>query len=248
MSDSQPSHGRFRNPRAQHNFIGRTCSIVGVGSYLPERILTNADLEKMVETSDDWITSRTGIKERRIAAEGETTSDLAAAAARRALENAGVTAAEIDLIIVATVTPDMVFPATACLVQAEIGATRAWGFDLSAACSGFLFALSTGATFITSGKHKKVLVIGADKMSSIVDYTDRTTCVLFGDGAGAVLLEADTEGYGIVDSVEYTDGSNSAALCMAAGGSLHPASHETVDARQHFVYQDGKTVFKYAVT
>ncbi|MEZ4700540.1 MAG: beta-ketoacyl-ACP synthase III [Rhodothermales bacterium] len=223
-------------------------AITAVGHYLPSYRLTNAELEKMVDTTDEWIRTRTGIRERRILKEeGKATAFMAAEAAREALQKRGIGAEEIDLIIVATVTPDMVFPATACLVQAQIGATRAWGFDLSAACSGFLFALSTGASFITSGRHKKVLVIGADKMSSIVDYTDRTTCVLFGDGAGAVLLEADTEGYGIVDTIEYTDGSNSAALCMPAGGSLKPASHDTVDARLHYAYQDGKTVFKYAV-
>lgn len=224
-------------------------AITAVGHYLPSYRLTNAELERMVDTTDDWIVSRTGIRERRILKEeGKATAFMASEAALEALRKRGILADEVELIIVATVTPDMVFPATACLVQAQIGASKAWGFDLSAACSGFLFALSTGASFITSGKHKKVLVIGADKMSSIVDYTDRTTCVLFGDGAGAVLLEADTEGYGVLDSIEYTDGSNSSALCMVAGGSLHPASHETVDARQHYAYQDGKTVFKYAVT
>lgn len=224
-------------------------AITAVGHYLPSYRLTNAELERMVDTTDDWIVSRTGIRERRILKEeGKATAFMASEAALEALRKRGILADEVELIIVATVTPDMVFPATACLVQAQIGASKAWGFDLSAACSGFLFALSTGASFITSGKHKKVLVIGADKMSSIVDYTDRTTCVLFGDGAGAVLLEADAEGYGVLDSIEYTDGSNSSALCMVAGGSLHPASHETVDARQHYAYQDGKTVFKYAVT
>ncbi len=224
-------------------------AITAVGHYLPSYRLTNAELERMVDTTDDWIVSRTGIRERRILKEeGKATAFMASEAAREALRKRGITAEEVDLIIVATVTPDMVFPATACLVQAQIGASKAWGFDLSAACSGFLFALSTGASFITSGKHKRVLVIGADKMSSIVDYTDRTTCVLFGDGAGAVLLEADSEGYGVLDTIEYTDGSNSTALCMVAGGSLHPASHETVDARLHYAYQDGKTVFKYAVT
>ncbi|MDZ4699271.1 MAG: beta-ketoacyl-ACP synthase III [Rhodothermales bacterium] len=224
-------------------------AITAVGHYLPSYRLTNAELERMVDTTDEWIVSRTGIRERRILKEeGKATAFMASEAAREALRKRGITADEVELIIVATVTPDMVFPATACLVQAQIGASKAWGFDLSAACSGFLFALSAGASFITSGKHKKVLVIGADKMSSIVDYTDRTTCVLFGDGAGAVLLEADTEGYGVLDTIEYMDGSNSSALCMVAGGSLHPASHQTVDARQHYAYQDGKTVFKYAVT
>ena len=223
-------------------------AITAVGHYLPPYRLTNEELESMVDTTDEWIRTRTGITERRILKEpGKATAFMAAEAAREALDKRGITADEVDLIIVATVTPDMVFPATACLVQAEIGASRAWGFDLSAACSGVLVALATGASFICSGKHQKVLVIGADKMSSIVDDTDRTTCVLFGDAAGAVLLEADSEGYGVVDTIEYTDGSNQSALCMKGGGSLYPASHETVDARMHYVYQDGRTVFKYAV-
>lgn len=226
----------------------RHAAITAVGHFLPQDRLTNADLEKIVDTTDEWIRTRTGIRERRILRdEGKATAHMCSMAAMELLEKRGIDANEIDLIIVATVTPDMVFPATACLVQATIGASKAWGFDLSAACSGFLYALSAGAQFIESGKHEKVLVIGADKMSSIIDYTDRTTCVLFGDGAGAVLLEPNVEGYGLQDSIEYTDGSNSNALCMQAGGSLNPASHETVDKRLHFVYQDGKTVFKYAV-
>lgn len=223
-------------------------AITAVGHYLPEERLTNADLERMVDTSDEWIRTRTGIRERRILRDPEkATSYMAAEAAKELLEKRGIDPEEIDVIIVATVTPDMLFPATACLVQTAIGATNAWGFDLSAACSGFLFALSTGARFIESGKYSKVLVIGADKMSSIIDYTDRNTCILFGDGAGAVLLEPDGKGYGIVDSVEHTDASNWELLCMPAGGSLHPPSYRTIDARMHFLKQEGKSVFKLAV-
>ena len=223
-------------------------AITAVGHYLPEQRLTNADLEKMVDTSDEWIRTRTGIRERRILSEdGKASAFMATEAARELLQKRGIEADEIDLIIVATVTPDMFFPATACLVQNALGAERAWGFDLSAACSGFLFALTTGAQFIQTGKHEKVLVIGADKMSSIVDYEDRTTCVLFGDGAGAVLLEPNADGYGILDSVEYTDGSSSQSLCMPGGGSLNPASCSSVENRMHYIYQDGKTVFKHAV-
>ncbi len=226
----------------------RSAAITAVGHFLPEYRLTNAELETIVDTNDEWIRTRTGIKERRILKDPDkATSYMATKAAEELLQKRGISAEEIDLIIVATVTPDMVFPATACLVQAQLGATNAWGYDLSAACSGFLFALSSGAQFIASGKHDKVLVIGADKMSAIIDYTDRTTCVLFGDGAGAVLLEPGEEGYGVLDSIEYTDGSNVNALCMAGGGSLHPATHESVDARLHYVHQDGKTVFKNAV-
>ena len=226
----------------------RSAAITAVGHFLPEYRLTNAELETIVDTNDEWIRTRTGIKERRILKDPDkATSYMATKAAEELLQKRGISAEEIDLIIVATVTPDMVFPATACLVQAQLGATNAWGYDLSAACSGFLFALSSGAQFIASGKHDKVLVIGADKMSAIIDYTDRTTCVLFGDGAGAVLLEPGEEGYGVLDSIEYTDGSNVNALCMAGGGSLHPATHESVDARLHYVHQDGRTVFKNAV-
>ncbi len=226
----------------------RSAAITALGHYLPEHRLTNADLEQMVDTTDEWIRTRTGIHERRILKDPDkATSFMATQAARELLGKRGLEPDEIDLIIVATVTPDMVFPATACLVQAELGATKAWGFDVSAACSGFLFALSAGAQFIETGKHDKVLVIGADKMSSIIDYTDRTTCILFGDGAGAVLLEPNAEGLGLIDSVEHTDGAGSKALCMPAGGSLMPATHETVEAHKHFVYQDGKAVFKYAV-
>ncbi|QXD13738.1 ketoacyl-ACP synthase III [Rhodocaloribacter litoris] len=223
-------------------------AITAVGHFLPEDRLTNADLEKMVDTSDEWIRTRTGIRERRILWDKDkATSYMAAEAARDLLRKRGIEPEEIDAIIVATVTPDMFFPATACLVQAAIGAKNAWGFDLSAACSGFLFALSTGARFIESGKHEKVLVIGADKMSTITDYTDRTTCVLFGDAAGAVLLEPDTEGYGLIDSIERVDGSQWDLLCMKGGGSLNPPTHETVDKKMHFLHQEGRHVFRYAV-
>lgn len=224
-------------------------AITAVGKYLPDDRLTNADLERMVDTNDEWIVSRTGIRERRILREpGKATAFMAAEAAKQCLAKRGLAPEDVDVILVATVTPDHVFPATACIVQSMIGATNAWGYDLSAACSGFLFALATGAQFIASGKHQKVLVIGADKMSAIIDYTDRNTCIIFGDGAGAVLLEPDDTGVGILDSREYTDGSNTIeSLWMKAGGSMHPASAETVVAREHFLYQDGKTVFKRAV-
>lgn len=224
-------------------------AITAVGHFLPEDRLTNQDLEQMVDTSDEWIRVRTGIRERRILRDPtKATSYMAARAAQEVLQKRGIEPEEIDLIIVATVTPDMFFPATACLVQRDIGAKRAWGFDLSAACSGFLFALATGAQFIASGQHQKVLVIGADKMSAITDYTDRRTCVLFGDAAGAVLLEPalDSE-VGIMDMSLYCDGSGAEALCMPGGGSLNPPSYKTIDAKMHFIYQDGPTVFKRAV-
>ncbi|NBB86115.1 MAG: beta-ketoacyl-ACP synthase III [Bacteroidetes bacterium] len=223
-------------------------AITAVGHFLPDKRLTNADLEQMVDTNDEWIRSRTGIIERRILDDDDkATSYMASRAAQEALDKRGVTADEVDLIIVATVTPDMLFPATACLVQDAIGASNAWGFDLSAACSGFLFALSTGASFITSGRYDKVLVIGADKMSAIIDYTDRNTCILFGDAAGAVLLEPTTDGYGLLDAHEHVDGSHEQLLCMPGGGSKMPASHESVEARAHFLKQEGRAVFKYAV-
>ena len=226
----------------------RRAAITSVGRYLPEDRLTNTELEAWVETSDEWIRTRTGISERRILRDpGKATAFMATEAARSALSKRGVDAEEVEAIIVATVTPDMVFPATATLVQANLGASNAWGFDLSAACSGFLFALSTGASLVESGRHSKVLVIGADKMSAIVDFTDRTTCVLFGDGAAAVLLEPDEEGYGVMDSIERVDGSNWSILCMTGGGSLHPATHETVDRRMHYIHQEGRHVFRYAV-
>ncbi len=223
-------------------------AITAVGRFLPEDRLTNADLEKMVDTNDEWIRSRTGIRERRILWDKDkATAYMGAEAAKDLLRKRGIGADEIEAIIVATVTPDMFFPATACLVQDAIGAKNAWGFDLSAACSGFLFALSTGASFIESGRHKKVLVIGSDKMSSITNYTDRTTCVLFGDAAAAVLLEPAEEGYGILDTILRIDGSQSDLLYMPGGGSLNPPTHETIDKKMHFLHQEGRQVFKYAV-
>lgn len=223
-------------------------AITAVGGFVPEDKLTNFDLEKMVDTSDEWIRTRTGISERRILkGEGKATSDMAVEAVLDLCKKRGITPAEIDCMIVATVTPDMVFPATANIVCDKIGAVNAWGFDLSAACSGFLFALTTGATYIESGRFKKVVVVGADKMSAIIDYTDRNTCVIFGDGAGAILLEPNTEGYGLQDSILKSDGSGRHYLNMKAGGSLHPASIETVTNREHYAFQEGKTVFKFAV-
>jgi 3-oxoacyl-[acyl-carrier-protein] synthase-3 len=222
--------------------------ITGVAAYLPPRLLTNADLEKIVQTTDEWIRERTGIRERHIVDPGVATSHMATEAARRLLEQTGTRAEEIDLIIVATVTPDMMFPATACLVQDRIGATKAWGFDLSGACSGFLYALTVGAQFVGAGTHRKVLVIGSDTMTSILDFKDRATCVLFGDAAGVVLLEpAENEGEGIIDFIHEIDGSGGMSLYMPGGGSLHPPSHETVDKRMHYVHQEGPQVFKYAV-
>lgn len=227
----------------------RRAYIRSVGRFLPERRLTNSDLEKMVNTNNEWIVSRTGIHERRILDPGRGNSYMAVRAARECLERAGVEPAEVDAIIVGTVTPDMMFPATACLVQKELGASRAWGFDLSAGCSGFIFSLSTGAQMIESGRYENVLVIGSDVMSSIIDYEDRNTCVLFGDAAGAVLLQpCPEEGYGILDFIQRIDGGGGEFLHMKAGGSLRPASHETVDKKEHYVYQEGKHVFKYAVT
>lgn len=223
-------------------------AITAVGHYLPDDRMTNADLEKLVDTSDEWIQSRTGIKERRILRDPEkATAFMATEACKMILDRRQISPEEIDTILVGTVTPDMFFPSTACLVQANLGAVNAWGFDISAACSGFLFALTTGAKLIESGHSKKVLVVGGDKMSSILDYTDRTTCIIFGDGAGAVLLEPDTDGFGIIDSVEYTDGTQGDVLCMTGGGSLNPSTFQTVEARMHFLYQDGKNVFKSAV-
>ena len=222
--------------------------ISAVGTYVPPRLLTNADLEKMVATNDEWITERTGIRERHIVEKGVATSDLAAEAARRCLAKRGLEPSDLDTIIVATVTPDMLFPASACLVQEKLGAKGAWGFDLSAACSGFPYALQVGAKLVESGAHKRVMVIGADVMSSIIDYTDRTTCVIFGDGAGAVLIEPCEEGeVGLIDFWHEIDGSGAVSLNMPAGGSLLPASHETVDNKQHFVHQDGQAVYKFAV-
>jgi 3-oxoacyl-[acyl-carrier-protein] synthase III len=221
--------------------------ITSLGRYVPERVMTNADLEKLVDTSDEWIRTRTGIRERRVVEPGTPTSELAVRAARDCLERRGVKPEEIDLIIVATVTPDMLFPATACIVQHKLGATKAWGFDMSAACSGFLYALTQGAQFIETGRHQKVLVIGAEVMSSIINYKDRTTCVLFGDGAGAVLLEPSDDDTGLLGFVHEVDGSGGNYLCMPAGGSAMPASHETVDKRLHTIHQEGQHVFRYAV-
>ncbi|ADW69798.1 beta-ketoacyl-ACP synthase III [Granulicella tundricola] len=222
--------------------------ITSVGSYVPPKLLTNQDLEKMVATNDQWITERTGIRERHIVEPGVATSDLAVEAAKACLAKRGVSADEVEVIIVATVTPDMMFPATACLVQDKLGAHHAWGFDLSAACSGFPYALQVGAKLIESGVHKKILVIGADVMSSVIDYTDRTTCVIFGDGAGAVLLEPCEPGeVGLVDYFHEIDGSGGVSLNMPGGGSLHPATAETVAAKMHYVHQDGGAVYKFAV-
>ena len=222
--------------------------ISSVGAYVPPRLLTNADLEKMVETNDQWITERTGIRERHLVDKGVATSDLAAEAARECLAKRGIEASELDAILIATVTPDMLFPATACLVQEKIGAKGAWGFDLSAACSGFIYALQVGAKLVESGAHKKVMVVGADVMSSILDYTDRSTCILFGDGAGAVLLEPCGEGeIGLVDFEHEIDGSGAQSLYMPGGGSLHPPTAETVAAKMHFVHQEGGAVYKVAV-
>jgi len=224
----------------------KRAKITGVGHYLPEYVLTNAELETMVDTNDEWIRSRTGISERRILKDPDKASAfMGEKAALEALEDAGVEAAEIDVIIVATVTPDYIFPATAALIQKRIGAEKAYGFDLSAACSGFLYALSNGAMMIESGRAKKILIIGSDKMSSIVDYTDRTTCILFGDAAGAVVLEeADEEG--IVDFIQYTEGDEECSLYQPAGGSLNPATVDTVESKLHYIRQDGRVVFKKA--
>lgn len=225
----------------------KRATITAVGHYLPEDRLTNHDLEQVVDTNDEWIQSRTGIKERRILKDDDkATSYMGIGAAREALDQRGIDPKEIDVIIVGTVTPDYLFPATACLIQKAIGATNAYAFDLSAACSGFLFSLTTGANFIESGRAKKVLVIGADKMTSILDFTDRSTCILFGDGAGAVLLEESTDESGIIDYVHHTDGDTNQTLYQPAGGSLNPATAETVQNKQHYLRQDGRTVFKKA--
>ena len=225
-----------------------TAAITAIGGYVPETKLTNFDLEKMVATNDEWIRTRTGISERRILnTPGSATSDLAVPAIQELLRKKNLNPKDIDCIICATVTPDMLFPSTANIIGEKIGATNAFGFDLSAACSGFLFALTTGASFIESGRYKKVIIVGADKMSAIIDYTDRNTCILFGDGAGAVLLEPNTEGFGVQDSILKSDGSGKHLLHMKGGGSLRPASVETVLAKEHFIYQEGTSVFKFAV-
>jgi 3-oxoacyl-[acyl-carrier-protein] synthase III len=238
---------KFKNPRAKFDFKGRTCSIAGVGSYVPERVITNADLEKLVDTSDEWITSRTGIKARRVAATHQFTSDLAARAASRAMRKAGVKAEEIDLIIVATITPDMPFPSTACLVQQKINAYRAAAFDIEAACSGFIYALEIGQQFIMSRTYNTVLVVGAEKLSSIVDWTDRNTCVLFGDGAGAAILQNRPNAHGLLTACMGADGQKADLLSMPGGGSRCPASAESVAAGLHFLRMDGKETFKNAV-
>jgi 3-oxoacyl-[acyl-carrier-protein] synthase-3 len=225
-----------------------TAAITAVGGYVPEYKLTNKELETIVDTNDEWIKTRTGISERRILKEpGKASSDLAVPAVQEILQKKNLDPLDIDCIIVGTVTPDMVFPATANILANKIGAKNAWGFDVSAACCGFLFSLETGVNFIESGRYKKVLVVGVDKMSAIVDYTDRTTCIIFGDGAGAVLLEPSTDETGILDRILRTDGSGVEYLHMKAGGSLEPASIETVTSKKHFIYQEGKTVFKHAV-
>jgi len=239
---------KFKNPRARHDFQGRTCSIISVGSYVPERVLTNADLEKMVDTSDEWIHSRTGIKERRIAAHHEVTSDLAAKAARVAMERGKVSPDQIDLIVLATITPDMPLPSTACLVQEKIGAEKAAAFDIQAACSGFIFALEIGQQFIMSRTYDTILVIGAEKLSSIINWSDRNTCVLFGDGAGAAILRNRPQAHGLLTACMGSDGGRAGLLCMPGGGSAFPPSHETVAAGLHYLRMDGKETYKNAVT
>ncbi len=226
-----------------------TAAITAIGGYLPEYRLTNKELETMVDTNNEWIMSRTGIEERRVLkGEGKGTSDLAAPAIEELLQKRGINPEEIDLIICCTVTPDLVFPATANIISDKIGAKNAFGFDLNAACSGFLYGLATGSKFIESGQYKKVIIVGADKMSSIVDYEDRTTCIIFGDGAAAVLLEPNEEGLGIQDSILRSDGSGRIHLHQKAGGSVKPPSHETINQKEHYIYQEGQAVFKFAVT
>ncbi len=222
--------------------------ISALGTYVPPRLLTNADLEKMVDTNNEWIMSRVGIRERHVVDKGVATSDLAVEAAKKALANRGLTPSDIEAIIVGTVTPDMLFPSTACVVQNKLGAKGAWGFDLSAACSAFIYSLQVGAQFINSGAHKRVMAIGSDVMSSIIDYTDRATCVIFGDGAGAAILEpAEDDSVGMIDFIHEVDGSGGQFLYMPGGGSLHPSSKETIEKKMHFVHQDGQQVFKFAV-
>jgi 3-oxoacyl-[acyl-carrier-protein] synthase-3 len=234
-------------PEKTH-LMKRRATITSIGRFLPDRVLSNQDLEQMVDTSDAWIVERTGIRERRIVDNGTGTSDLAAAAAQEALDRRGIGPDDIDLIIVGTVTPDMMFPSTACLVQDKLGAKRAWGFDLSAACCGFLYSLSVGVQFVQNGAHDRVLVVGADVMSSIINYKDRATCVIFGDGAGAVLVEPALDGdEGFIGFQHRIDGSGGRYLYMPAGGSRRPASHGTVEQNLHYVHQDGRQVFKYAI-
>ncbi len=244
VTDTSTRPARIRKPRAG----GRPTTIASLATYVPPRVLTNADLEKMLDTSDEWIVQRVGIRERHIAAPGVATSDLGKEAALAAITRAGLTPRDIEVIVVGTVTPDMMFPSTACLIQQKIGAPNAWGFDLSAACSAFTYSLTTASQLVATGAYEHVLVVGADVMSSILDYTDRSTCVLFGDGAGAVIVSPAGDGQGaILDFEHEIDGSGGPALCMPAGGSLRPPSHETVDQRLHYVKQDGRAVFKFAV-
>ena len=238
---------KFKNPRARYNFQGRTCSITGVGSYVPAKVLANAELEKMVDTSDEWITTRTGIKERRIAAKNEYTSDMAVKAAHRAMKMAGIAAEQVDLIITATITPDMPFPATACLVQQKLGAIRAAAFDLEAACSGFIYGLEIGQQFIMSRTYNTVLVIGAEKLSSIVDWQDRNTCVLFGDGAGAAVLQHRIDTHGLLTAVMGADGEKADLLFMPGGGSRCPATMESITTKRHYLRMEGRETFKSAV-
>ena len=228
--------------------VGRRAKITALGTYVPPDVITNKDLEKIVDTNDEWILSRTGIRERHVLAKGLGVSDMCTEAAKRCLAARGIAASEVEVIIVGTVTPDMMFPATACLVQNKIGAKGAWGFDVSAGCSGFVFALQAGVKLVESGAHKKVMVIGSDANTRMTDYTDRTTCVLFGDGGGAVLLEPAAEGeIGFIDYVHEIDGSGGVSLNMPGGGSLNPSSHETVDKKMHYIHQDGPAVYKFAV-
>ena len=228
--------------------VGRRAKITALGTYVPPQVLTNKDLEKMVDTSDQWIMERTGIRERHVLAKGLGVSDMCTEAAKKCLAARGIPASEVEVIIVGTVTPDMMFPATACLVQDKIGAKGAWGFDVSAGCSGFVYALQAGVKMVESGAHKKVMVCGADANTRMTDYTDRTTCVLFGDGAGAVLIEPCAEGeIGFIDYVHEIDGSGAEVLNLKGGGSLNPSSHETVDKKMHYIYQDGPAVYKFAV-
>jgi 3-oxoacyl-[acyl-carrier-protein] synthase III len=244
---SQTPKPAFKNPRAKYGFQGRTCSIAGVGSYVPAKILSNGDLEKMVNTTDEWITTRTGIKERHIAAKDQFTSDLGAEAALRAMNAAGVTADQIDLIVVATITPDMPFPSTAALIQRKIGAFRAAAFDLEAACAGFIYALEVAQQFIMSRTYDTVLVIGAEKLSSIVDWQDRNTCVLFGDGSGAAILRNRPDSHGLLTAVMGADGRKADLLFMAGGGSRCPATPDSVATRMHYLRMEGKETFKCAV-
>ena len=221
--------------------------ITALGTYVPPRVLTNADLEKMVDTTSEWIVERVGIRERHIVEKGVAASDLAVAAVKNLLQSHPFDLQEVDLIVVGTVTPDMMYPSTACLVQHKLGIRNTWGFDVSAGCSGFVYALNAGVKFVESGQYKKVLVIGSDVNSSMTDYTDRAVCIIFGDGAGAILLEPCADGEGVIDHVAQVEGSGGQFLCMPAGGSLNPASHDTVDRKMHYIHQDGRNVFKYAV-